>query len=153
MGGGGGSWIADFARRHALIASAKKVYPDTRLVRRQRPEGVSYTCHVELPVDHYDDRRITIVFDAAAPSIPRVYADGPTASPHRYSKQELCLWYPGDGAERRWVPDDGLLHLLGMIQMHLFKEGYWRETGEWPGDEGPHEAGSSKGKNAEESAA
>ncbi len=50
----------------------------------------------------------------------------------------MCIWYPGDGEDQRWVPEDGLLALLGMTAVHLFKEAYWRETGEWLGEEAPH---------------
>jgi hypothetical protein len=31
------------------------------------------------------------------------------------------------------VIEDGLLVLLGLIGLHLFREAWWRETGEWPG--------------------
>jgi hypothetical protein len=35
---------------------------------------------------------------------------------------------------------DGLLSLFEMTRVHLFKEAYWRETGEWLGEEvGHHE--------------
>jgi hypothetical protein len=75
-----------------------------------------------------------------------VYADGPTDSPHRYSphprdplrRPSLCIWYPDDPPEQRWVPTDGLLTLIEMTRIHLFKEAYWRETGEWLGEEVPH---------------
>jgi hypothetical protein len=50
----------------------------------------------------------------------------------------LCVWHPGDPAERTWVPEDGLLVLFGMIAEHLFKEAWWREHGEWLGEEYPH---------------
>ncbi|MCW2538756.1 MAG: hypothetical protein JWN95_481 [Frankiales bacterium] len=36
------------------------------------------------------------------------------------------------------MPDDGLLMLFGMIANHLLKEAWWREHGEWLGDEAPH---------------
>jgi len=50
----------------------------------------------------------------------------------------LCMWRPGDPPERRWVDEDGLLALFGMTAEHLFKEAWWREHGEWLGDEAPH---------------
>ncbi len=52
----------------------------------------------------------------------------------------MCVWYPGDPPERRWVPDDGLLMLFGMVAEHLLKEAWWREHHEWLGDEVPHGA-------------
>lgn len=100
-----------------------------------------YLWQVTLDVPGYDPRRVRVEFRAGLPSSPQVYADGPsgrTASPHRFDDRRLCIWYPSDGPDRRWTPDDGLLVLLGMIAVHLFKEAYWRETGQWLGDEYPH---------------
>jgi hypothetical protein len=42
------------------------------------------------------------------------------------------------------VFEDGLLMLINLIQAHLFKEAWWRETGgreggEWLGPEAPHD--------------
>lgn len=69
-------------------------------------------------------------------------ADGPDDSPHRYTyganRSRLCLWFPRDSPERKWVPEDGLLHLFGITAMHLIKEA-WRETGKWVGEEYPHD--------------
>jgi hypothetical protein len=81
----------------------------------------------------------------AEPELTRVYADGPDESPHRYApapkdpRSSLCIWYPNDPPERRWVPQDGLLSLIEMTRIHLFKEAFWRETGEWLGEEAPHQ--------------
>ncbi len=41
-------------------------------------------------------------------------------------------------AKNRWVFDDGLVTLLGHIAAHLFREAWWRETGEWLGPEVGH---------------
>lgn len=87
---------------------------------------------------------------------PKVYADGPTESPHRYRAEDdrsLCLWYPSDGPDRKWQPADGLVQLIGMIETHLFKEAYWRETGEWLGEEGPHGEPVVRDEDAERKAA
>ena len=119
------------------------MYPDLAYHRRQRRGGLVYTYDVTLPVESCEARRVRIEFTPALPQHPRVYVDGPSgvgvASPHRYADRELCLWYPRDGAKRRWVPDDGLHLLLALICTHLFKEAYWRSTGEWLGDEAPHD--------------
>jgi hypothetical protein len=80
------------------------------------------------------------------PALTRVYADGPTESPHRYAphpkdplhRPSLCIWYPDDPPEQRWVSSDGLLSLIEMTRVHLFKESYYRDTGEWLGEEVPH---------------
>jgi hypothetical protein len=87
---------------------------------------------VELP-----ERRVRMIFARGADA-PRVYADGPSESPHRYADSSLCMWKPTDAPDRRWTRDDGARALLGHIAAHLIREHWWRLTGEWPGDEAPH---------------
>src|SRR5207237_15432 len=70
--------------------------------------------------------------------VPKVFVNGPAESPHRYGDGSLCMWYPPDPPEQKWVHSDGLLVLLNYIQAHLFREAWWRETGEWLGPEAPH---------------
>lgn len=48
------------------------------------------------------------------------------------------MWYPWDSTENRWVFEDGLVALLGYIITHLFREEWFRETGEWLGPEFTH---------------
>ena len=48
------------------------------------------------------------------------------------------MWYPKDPVDSRWVFVDGLLALIGLVMAHLFREAWWRETGEWVGEEVPH---------------
>jgi hypothetical protein len=90
-----------------------------------------------MEVPYYEPRHIEIRFEQWSRS-PKVFVDGPTDSPHRYSDGSLCMWYPDDPPEQRWVFPDGLLALLNYIQAHLFREAWWRETGEWLGPEAPH---------------
>jgi hypothetical protein len=73
------------------------------------------------------------------PYAATITADGPTDSPHRYCDGSLCVWYPRDDVERKWVGGDGLNELIAHVAIHLFKEAYWRETGEWLGPEAPHD--------------
>lgn len=135
------SWLEDVARRHRLVAPALAAFPTLRYKRVQGRHGVTYVFRVSVPVPYYEARHVHIQFRSLLPSSPTILADGPTESPHRYrheSDRSLCLWHPGDAGDRRWQPDDGLLQLLGLIEAHLFKDAYWRETGEWLGDEAPH---------------
>jgi hypothetical protein len=132
------SWLEDIPRRVALDAAAREAYPDLRFHRKQRRGGPVFIYEVTLDVPGYEPRRVRVEFRVSSPRFPRVYADGPQASPHRYGGAWLCIWYPSDGDDQRWVPEDGLLALLGMAAVHLFKEAYWRETGEWLGEEAPH---------------
>ncbi|MFN6118818.1 MAG: hypothetical protein ACK5CE_04140 [Actinomycetes bacterium] len=69
---------------------------------------------------------------------PLVHVVGPKASPHRYSDSSLCMWFPEDPVEARWTVEDGLVELINCIALHLFREEWWRETGEWVGAEAPH---------------
>ena len=64
--------------------------------------------------------------------------DGPVDLKHRFSSGDLCMWYPEDPVENRWVFEDGLIALLGHITTYLFREAWHRETGEWPGPEVGH---------------
>lgn len=90
-----------------------------------------------MEVPFYEPRWVEIAFTDWS-QVPTVRADGP-GSPHRYSDDNsLCMWYPPDPPERKWVFEDGLVALLNIIQAHLFCEAWWRETGEWPGPEAQH---------------
>ena len=93
---------------------------------------------VTIPVPCYEPRRVQILFRKDSPKTPRVTVDGPVESKHRFPSGELCMWYPDDPVENRWVFEDDLIALLGQIARHLFREAWWRETGEWPGPEVEH---------------
>lgn len=138
------SWLDDVARRARLEAGARAAYPNLRHRRRQRKTGPADIYRAELEIPGYEQRHVTVEFERRFWWAPKMFADGPAgraASPHRFPDRggrRLCLWYSGDGPERRWEPDDGLLMLFGMIAEHLFKEAWWREHDEWLGEEYPH---------------
>ena len=54
---------------------------------------------------------------------------------HTFGANTLCMWFPKDALDRQWNRADGLLRLVDTAFAHLFKELYFRETGEWLGDE------------------
>jgi hypothetical protein len=93
---------------------------------------------VTLKIPNYEARRVQILFRKDSPRKPSVTVDGPVESRHRFSSGELCMWDPGDPVENRWVFEDGLRALLGHITVHLLREAWWRETGEWLGPESEH---------------
>ena len=69
---------------------------------------------------------------------PQVMADGPRTERHRfqtYRPLPLCLWYADDPPERRWQLQDGLVGLIDITRVHLFREDRFRATGRWPGPE------------------
>jgi hypothetical protein len=90
-----------------------------------------------MDVPHYEPRNVEIRFENGD-YVPVIKADGP-GSPHRYANNgSLCLWHPDAAADEKWVFEDGLLALLNHVQAHLFREAWWRETGEWLGPEASH---------------
>lgn len=92
---------------------------------------------VRMDVPHYEPRNVEIRFQRGS-YVPVISADGPV-SPHRYDDTgSLCLWHPDAPPEEKWVFEDGLMALLNQVQAHLFREAWWRETGEWLGPEAPH---------------
>lgn len=91
-----------------------------------------------LPVRHVGSPDIAICFSLPDGDTPCVFTPPPHRSPHRNADGSLCLWYPFDPREQRWEFEDGLLELLIIVAAHLFREEWWRRTGEWPGPEAPH---------------
>ena len=83
-------------------------------------------------------RRVGVTFSRGNPTVPRVRVDGPTDSPHRYPNGELCMWFPFDPVERQWSLEDGAGALATNIAAHLIREEWYRQTGEWPGEEVKH---------------
>lgn len=110
----------------------------TRVSRADRQHRGGFQVEFVLNVPGLPPRCLRIVF-AGYGSVPSVYADGPAESPHRYSDGSLCMWYPWDPEAARWTRRDGAAALLGHITAHLLREEWWRKTGEWVGDEAPHD--------------
>lgn len=131
----GGPWYGEFKRRLAFERGAKAEFPGLK-TSLGRSSGYSATVMVDLP--GYERRELRISFDRAHVRAPRILVDGPERSPHRFEDGSLCIWYPRDPDENRWVVSDGLVVLIGYSIEHLFREAWWRETGEWLGDEAPH---------------
>lgn len=86
-----------------------------------------------LPPQH-----VTIEFGRNDPHTPHIFVPGP-GSPHRYDDGSLCIWFPWDPPSQRWTWRDGGRVLAGHICAHLIRETWWRQTGEWVGDEVPHD--------------
>lgn len=72
---------------------------------------------------------------------------------HTYGRNSLCMWYPRDPPDRQWNRGDGLLKLVDTARAHLFKELYFRETGEWLGEEVHRDAPKTEARAAFERAA
>ena len=117
---------------------AKRQFPTLHGTTRKSGNKAGRTYKVLLHVPHYEQREAKIFFSKTTPPLAKITVDGPTNSPHRYGDGKLCIWYPDDPVNERWVIEDGLLMLLGLIIAHLFREAWWRETGEWLGPEKGH---------------
>jgi hypothetical protein len=119
---------------------AARTFPGLKIVKRG---GAGRSYHAPIAVPYYGEaRQVEVRFENGS-RYPKIYADGPTDSPHRYEANRLCIWHPNDPPEQKWVFEDGLLMLLNLIQAHLFREAWWRETGgrdggEWLGPEVTH---------------
>lgn len=134
-----GPWYGELRKRLRFERGARVRVPDLHGCQSRRPGRRGWLYRLTLPVEHYEPHKVQILFGMPIPEEPRVFVDGP-ASPHRYGDGALCMWYPGDPPDRRWTFDDGLVALIGHIAVHLFREWWWREYGEWLGNEAPHGA-------------
>lgn len=140
------TWEQNLPLRLRFERGAAAAFPGLtcRAVGKRKTARIAYTCIVSVP--GYEPRRIEIRFrrTCTKPEAPTIYTDGPDESPHRFApvrkdpRSSLCIWHPHDPPERRWIPRDGLLSLIEMVRIHLFKEAYWREKHVWLGDEAPH---------------
>jgi hypothetical protein len=146
------TWEQNLPLRLQFEKGAAAAYPTltSRAVGKRKTARIAYTCTV--PVEGYEPRVIEVRFrrTTSDPETPTIYADGPDDSPHRFApirrdpRSSLCIWHPDDSPDWRWVPRDGLLSLIEMVRIHLFKEAYWREKHVWLGEEAPHRRKGSK---------
>ncbi len=134
----GGPWYGNDVQRVHFERSAKRHFPTLRGVIRTSGSKAGRIYKAAIDVPHYEQRHVKIFFPKDAPTFAKITADGPIDSPHRYDTHQLCIWYLDDPDENRWVFKDGLPILLGLIAAHLFREAWWRETGEWLGPEAGH---------------
>jgi hypothetical protein len=106
---------------------------------RGRPRRLTYRVPILVPV--YDDRRtlsITMPSSAVPGVIPTVLVDGPVCLRHRFPKSGgLCMWWHKDTVEKIWVPEDGLLALVGHAIDHAYCEARCQRGHPWPKPEAP----------------
>jgi len=131
-------WYRDCSIVTEFEREAVKEYPS--LISKLRIIGKRKWHEYTLVIDlrEFERRKVRIRFTPDSKYPPKVTVDGPRESLHRYNGGALCMWYPKDPVEQKWVFEDGLLELLVMIEFHLYREALWRETGEWYGPEAPH---------------
>lgn len=130
-----GRLVDDVAAQLALEASARRT--GMTIARAVVGMRLRYRFAIDVPV-HDDERLVTVEFAAGrSPGQPRVCIDGPRCLRHRYLDDSLCLWLGSDPGEQRWVPADGLLDLVGQIELHAYCEAECRAGKPWPKPEAP----------------
>lgn len=140
--GGGGRTFAErtpwlrLAFGGSFDDSALKRY-DVHVIKRAAMAG-QYEARVPVSIPVYlDPCTLHIVINKGQ---AQVTVEGfPDHLKHTYGDNRLCMWFPDDPPQRRWTVDKGLLALIDMALVHLFRERYVAATGEpWPGEEAPH---------------
>lgn len=141
----GGPWYSNYRELVIFERGVGEHFPSLKPVNKRSGHDIWREYRLTMDVPEYESRQVVIKMKPDSGNTPKVTVDGPTSSPHRFHEEggELCMWYPWDPKECRWVFTDGLLHLLILIQAHLFREAWWRETGgddkgEWLGPEVSH---------------
>ncbi len=134
-------WFVTFQAKLRFIREVQQVVDSLIIIVKPSPKlrggfAVSFTV-TPLGVP---PRTVRIEFALGSPEVPRVFVDGPQDSPHRYDDGSLCMWHPRDPIDLRWARREGAAALVGCITLHLIREQWWRESGEWIGSEAPHAA-------------
>ena len=134
-------WFVTFQAKLRFIHEVQQVVGSPISTVKPSPKlGGGFAVSFTVTPHGVPSRRVRIEFARGSPEVPRVFVDGPQDSPHRYNDGSLCMWYPRDPIELRWDRRDGAAALVGCVAMHLLREQWWRETGEWVGPEAPHGA-------------
>jgi hypothetical protein len=133
--GRAGGWWGNQHAKLIFERGLSSLYPGTT----GRSAGTCYEYRSVVQVHGYGPRCARIeVHGDFEPCDAAVFVDGPAESPHRYASGALCMWHPTDPPERRWIARQGLVALLDLAVLHLFREAYWHEVRVWPGDQAPH---------------
>lgn len=131
----------NFARPAARIAylhAFKRNDPYTTAFQPPKEYKGAYALRTHITPTGTPTRTVEVIFRHGYPNAPKVFVDGPTDSPHRFDDGSLCMWFPEDPAERRWMASDGPEALLAHIAAHLLREEWFRVSGSWAGEEVAH---------------
>jgi len=98
--------------------------------------SIAYRFAIDVPV--HDEKRIARArFEDGRGADPRIHVDGPRCLRHRFRNDSLCMWFGPDAESERWVVGDGLLELVGHIEVHAYCEAECRAGWRWPKAEAP----------------
>jgi hypothetical protein len=132
-------WFVTFPAKLRFIREAQQVVEGpVAAVKPSRKYRGGFAVSFAVTPHGVPSRTVRVEFSPGSPEVPRVFTDGPQESLHRYADGSLCMWYPRDPIDLQWARRDGAAALIGYIALHLIREQWWRETGEWPGPEAPH---------------
>lgn len=140
-------WFCSTVARTAFERAARAQHAFFTSTLKQATGGWMYTLGLVIAIPTLGRRNVRIVFTSQSSEDPAVFVSDGASSPHRYQDSSLCMWHPDDPVEQRWTHADGLPALLGLVQAHLLREAWWRETREWPGPEAPHAMAEEKGSS------
>jgi len=119
----GGPWYPVFKACQQFERGAIEQYPSLTTANMRKGRKLWREYLVKIRLDEYNVTcSVTIKLFSSAHSMPEVKVDGPEDSPHRYDNAQLCMWYPWTNKSERWTFADGLLHLLVIVEAHLFRE-------------------------------
>ncbi|QNE35885.1 hypothetical protein [Leifsonia shinshuensis] len=127
------------AARIGFLHAFKRNDPFTTAFHPPKEYKGAYALRTQITPTGTPARTVEVIFPRGNAEAPRVFVDGPTDSPHRFDDGSLCMWFPQDPAERRWVLSDGAEALLAHIAAHLLREEWFRVTGSWAGEELAHQ--------------
>ncbi len=140
-------WYDDKQTRGRFEKGVRNAYPNANITPGFRGHEARYKMTVDIP--EFEPREIEIVVpgDQTEPRDVMVLSDSTSKLKHTFGpiegspdpRERLCIWYPSDPEERTWAWEDGLLSLITLARIHLYKEAYFAKHGEWLGDEAPHE--------------
>lgn len=100
-------------------------------------DRVLYLALVEIP--HFGRQYVSVLIDERDTSArPCVWTADPRPMRHQFVNRSMCMWSRWDPPDRRWVYEDGLVALLDLAKLHIYREERYRETGRWMGPEAPH---------------
>lgn len=134
----------------------RAAYPKVSITPGFRGRDAKYVLTVDIPELEPREIEIRVEGKYSEPFAVSVLSDSTSKLKHTFGpinegvdqQERLCIWYPDDPDDRKWVAADGLLALITLARIHLYKEAYFAKYDEWLGDEAPHEPKTETGETS-----